>query len=99
MRMDNFSELLPFASMILRGREDLTPWLGGVFVGQHFRRQGYWCRTLCHRRGRGWVARDKQSVFVHARQAGMVFTPRLDSTCPVCLARAGEIMCKHLQIV
>ena len=22
------------------GREDLTPWLGGVFVGSHFRRQG-----------------------------------------------------------
>src|SRR5207244_4640734 len=24
----------------LVGREDLTPWLGGVFVGSHFRRQG-----------------------------------------------------------
>src|SRR6266849_9443684 len=24
----------------LEGREDLTPWLGGVFVGLHFRRQG-----------------------------------------------------------
>jgi GNAT superfamily N-acetyltransferase len=24
----------------LEGREDLTPWLGGVFVGSHFRRQG-----------------------------------------------------------
>ena len=24
----------------LKGREDLTPWLGGVFVGSHFRRQG-----------------------------------------------------------
>jgi GNAT superfamily N-acetyltransferase len=24
----------------LEGREDLTPWLGGVFVGTHFRRQG-----------------------------------------------------------
>jgi hypothetical protein len=22
------------------GREDLTPWLSGVFVGSHFRRQG-----------------------------------------------------------
>jgi len=22
------------------GREDLTPWLGGLFVGSHFRRQG-----------------------------------------------------------
>jgi N-acetylglutamate synthase-like GNAT family acetyltransferase len=24
----------------LEGREDLTPWLGGVFVGSKFRRQG-----------------------------------------------------------
>lgn len=24
----------------LQGREDLTPWLGGVFVGSHFRRHG-----------------------------------------------------------
>jgi N-acetylglutamate synthase-like GNAT family acetyltransferase len=24
----------------LKGREDPTPWLGGVFVGSHFRRQG-----------------------------------------------------------
>src|SRR5260370_41319687 len=24
----------------LEGREDLTPWLGGRFVGSHFRRQG-----------------------------------------------------------
>ena len=24
----------------LEGREDLTPWLGGVFVGSHFRRRG-----------------------------------------------------------
>src|SRR5436189_6351881 len=24
----------------LEGREDLTPWLGGVFVGSRFRRQG-----------------------------------------------------------
>ena len=24
----------------LKGRDDLTPWLGGVFVGSHFRRRG-----------------------------------------------------------
>ena len=24
----------------LEGREDLTPWLGGVFVASHFRRRG-----------------------------------------------------------
>src|ERR1700751_5388670 len=30
----------------LEGREDLTPWLGGVFVGSRFRRQGIGA-TLC----------------------------------------------------
>src|SRR5439155_10410780 len=41
---------------------------------------------MCHRRGRGSVARDTDSLFVHARQAGVVFTLRLDSIRPVRLA-------------
>src|SRR5436190_1421 len=35
----------------LEGREDLTPWLGGVFVGARFRRQGVGaalCATVEH---------------------------------------------------
>ena len=39
-RTGNHSELQRFACMILEGREDLTPWLGGVFVGSQFRRRG-----------------------------------------------------------
>jgi N-acetylglutamate synthase-like GNAT family acetyltransferase len=31
----------------LEGREDLTPWLGGVFVGSHFRRRGIGAAALC----------------------------------------------------
>jgi len=31
----------------LPGREDLSPWLGGVFVGQTYRRQGIGSK-LCH---------------------------------------------------
>jgi hypothetical protein len=72
----------------LEGREDLTPWLGGVFVGSDFRRRGIGA-TVRHRRGGGSVARDTDSLFVHARQAGMVFTPGLDITWPVCLAPAA----------
>src|SRR5215467_13051355 len=37
------SELLGTAALRvhdLEGREDLTPWLGGVFVGSQFRRRG-----------------------------------------------------------
>ena len=74
----------------LEGREDLTPWLGGVFVGSHFRRQGIGA-ALCatvedEARSRG----IQHSVFVHARQAGVVFTPRLDITRPVRLAPAAR---------
>jgi len=43
----------------LEGREDLTPWLGGVFVDSHFRRQGIGA-ALCatvedEARSRGWT--------------------------------------------
>src|SRR5213078_2251236 len=38
----------------LEGREDLTPWLGGVFR-LPFSSSGYWCRTMRRRRGRGSV--------------------------------------------
>src|SRR5207237_9312603 len=41
----------------IEGREDLTPWLGGVFVGTQFRRQGIGavlCATVEHEaRSRG----------------------------------------------
>jgi len=30
----------------LEGREDLTPWLGGVFVGSHFRHKQAWYSRL-----------------------------------------------------
>jgi hypothetical protein len=73
----------------LEGREDLTPWARRSICGLTFSSSGYWCRTMCHRRGGGSVARDTDSLFVHARQAGVVFAPRLDNTRPVCLAAAA----------
>jgi len=72
----------------LEGREDLTPWLAGVFVPPQFRRRGIGaalCATVEE------VARShggKDSLSFHTRQATVVFAPRLDTTCPVCLARA-----------
>ncbi len=73
----------------LEGHEDLTPWLGGVFVGSHFRRQGIGA-ALCatvedEARSRG----DTDSLLIHARQAGVVFTPGLDSIWFVRLAAAA----------
>ena len=68
--------------------EDLTPWLGGVFVGFHFRRRGI--GAACHRRGLGSVSKDRDSLFVRARQAGVVFTPRMDTTWSERLARTAR---------
>ena len=33
----------------LEGREDLTPWLGGVICRLTFSSSGYWCCTMRHR--------------------------------------------------
>ena len=62
------------------GREDLTPWLSGVFVGPHFRRRGIWGRAMCSRGGRGSVARGTDSLSVHAGQTAVVLTHRMDNT-------------------
>ena len=74
----------------LEAREDLTPWLGGVIVGSHFRRRGIGAALCATVEQASSVARDTDSLFVHARQAGVVFTPRLDSTCPACLVPAAR---------
>ena len=74
----------------LEGREDLTPWLGGVFVGSQFRRRGIGAALCATVEEAARIARNTDSLSVHARQAGVVFTPRLDSTCSLCLARAAR---------
>jgi GNAT superfamily N-acetyltransferase len=84
----------------LEGREDLTPWLGGVFVGSHFRRQGIGaalCATVEDAaRSRGiqklyLFTLDKQAWY--SRMGWTVLGP-----C-VWRQRPGEIMCKQLQII
>jgi N-acetylglutamate synthase-like GNAT family acetyltransferase len=82
----------------LEGREDLTPWLGGVFVGPQFRRRGIG-PTLCATvedaaRSRGiktlhLFTLDKQAWY--SRLGWTVLAP-----C-VWHDRSGDIMCKQLQ--
>ena len=79
----------------LEGREDLTPWLGGVFVGSQFRRQGIGaalCATVEDAaRSRGiqtlyLFTLDKQAWY--SRQGWTAFAP-----C-VWHERPGDIMSK-----
>jgi GNAT superfamily N-acetyltransferase len=84
----------------LEGREDLTPWLGGVFVGPEFRRQGIGA-ALC-----AAVEKEAQS-----RGIGTLYLFTLDkqawysrlgwSLLAPCVwhERPGDIMCKSLQTV
>jgi predicted N-acetyltransferase YhbS len=84
----------------LEGREDLTPWLGGVFVGPKFRRQGIGA-ALCaavedEARSRAiptlyLFTLDKQAWY--SRLGWTVLDP-----C-VWQQRPGDIMCKALQTV
>ena len=84
----------------LEGREDLTPWLGGVFVGSHFRRQGI-SAGLCavveeEARSRAihtlyLFTLDKQAWY--SRQGWTALRPSIWHQ------RPGDIMCKQLQTV
>ena len=89
--MDNFSELPPFASMILRGGEHLTPWLAARVTGAAL------CATVEDEARSREISTlylftlDKQAWY--SRLGWTVLDP-----C-VWHERPGEIMCKHLQIV
>ena len=49
----------------LDGREDLTPWLGGVFVGSHFRRKGIGAALCAAVRTR--LGREGYRLFICSR--------------------------------
>jgi N-acetylglutamate synthase-like GNAT family acetyltransferase len=79
-------------------REDLTPWLGGVFVGSQFRRQGIVAALSAtvenEARSRGiqtlyLFTLDKQAWY--SRLGWTVLGPCVWQQQPV------DIMCKHLQ--
>jgi N-acetylglutamate synthase-like GNAT family acetyltransferase len=82
----------------LEGREDLTPWLGGVFVGSHFRRQGIGAGSLCHRRGRGPV-RGIQTLYLFTLDKQAWYSRQDWKVVGPCVwhERSGDIMCKQLQ--
>ncbi len=81
----------------LEGREDLTPWLGGVFVGSQFRRRGIGA-ALCaaveaEARSRGietlyLFTLDRQAWYARLGWAAV-------GRC-VWQQRPGDIMCKRL---
>jgi N-acetylglutamate synthase-like GNAT family acetyltransferase len=83
----------------LEGREDLTPWLGGVFVGSQFRRRGIGA-MLCNTVEEAAQSRGVQTLYLftldkqawYSRQGWTVLAP-----C-VWHERPGEIMSKRLQI-
>jgi len=82
----------------LEGREDLTPWLGGVFVGSKFRRRGIG-EALCVTVENAARLRGVQILYLftldkqawYSRQGWTVLAP-----C-VWHKRTGEIMSKRLQ--
>jgi predicted N-acetyltransferase YhbS len=82
----------------LEGREDLTPWLGGVLVGPHFRRQGIGA-ALCAAVEDAARARGIQTLYLFTLDQQAWYT-RLGWTglgpC-VWRQRPGDIMCKRLQ--
>ena len=82
----------------LQGREDLTPWLGGVFVRSDFRRQGIGA-TLCARVEDEARSRGIQTLYLFTLDKQAWFS-RLGWTVPgpcVWQERPGDIMCKQLQ--
>ena len=82
----------------LEGREDLTPWLGGVFVGSQFRRRGIGA-ALCATVEEAARSRGIQTLYLftldkqawYSRQGWRVLVP-----C-VWHERPGDIMSKRLQ--
>jgi N-acetylglutamate synthase-like GNAT family acetyltransferase len=81
----------------LDGREDLTPWLGGVFVGSQFRRRGIG-EALCATVEATAKSRGIQTLYLftlnkqawYSRQGWTVLAP-----C-VWQVRPGDIMSKEL---
>ena len=82
----------------LEGREDLSPWLGGVFVGPQFRRRGTGA-ALCATVEDAARARGIQTLYLftldkqawYSRLGWTIFAPCVWHN------RSGDIMCKQLQ--
>lgn len=81
----------------LEGREDLTPWLGGVFVAPHFRRQGIGT-ALCAAVEDAARSRSIQTLYLFTLDKQPWYSRLGWSTLGPCVwhQRRGHIMCKAL---
>jgi GNAT superfamily N-acetyltransferase len=82
----------------LEGREDLTPWLGGVFVGSHFRRRGIGA-ALCATVEREARSRGIQTLYLFTLDKQEWYSGLGWTVLGLCIwhQRPGDIMCKQLQ--
>ena len=82
----------------LEGREDLTPWLGGVFVGSHFRRRGIGA-ALCGTVEDEARSRGIQTLYLFTLDKQAWYSRLGWTLLGPCVwhERPGDIMCKKLQ--
>jgi GNAT superfamily N-acetyltransferase len=82
----------------LEGREDLTPWLGGVFVASHFRRQGIGA-ALCATVENAARSRGIQTLYLFTLDKHAWYSRLGWTVLGPCVwhQRPGEIMLKQLQ--
>jgi N-acetylglutamate synthase-like GNAT family acetyltransferase len=82
----------------LEGRQDLSPWLGGVFVGSHFRRRGIGA-ALCATVEDEARSRKTETLYLFTLDKQAWYSRlgwTLHGPC-VWHERPGDIMCKRLQ--
>src|SRR5438477_13093575 len=79
-------------------REDLTPWLGGVFVGSDFRRRGIGA-ALCARVEDTARSRGIQTLYLFTLDKQAWYSRLGWALLAPCVwhQRSGDIMCKRLQ--
>ena len=82
----------------LEGREDLTPWLGGVFVGSPFRRQGIG-EALCAAVEEAARLRGIETLYLFTLDRQPWYSRLGWTILGPCVwrQRPGDIMCKQLQ--
>jgi N-acetylglutamate synthase-like GNAT family acetyltransferase len=82
----------------LEGREDLTPWLGGVFVGAQFRRRGIG-GTLCATVEEAARTREIQTLYLFTLDKQAWYLRLGWTVLAPCVwhERPGAIMSKRLQ--
>jgi N-acetylglutamate synthase-like GNAT family acetyltransferase len=82
----------------LEGREDLTPWLAGVFVGSQFRRRGIGV-ALCATVEDAARSRGIQTLYLFTLDKQAWYSRLGWTVIGLCVwhERPGDIMCKGLQ--